>query len=170
MVVVRITDMELVELNRRTMNKKYIALMLIFPLLSVSMFIGKVNAEAPQIEIQEIKVKDTYSREEVYQIASLTADKYGISRHDLLITIDQESDFMQYAKGDNGSSLGACQIHKTNGISSDKRYDPVFCLDWTAKQFVAGKSRLWTGYRLCVLNEVIIHNGKKLECTATGIL
>jgi len=152
------------------MNKKYIALMLIFPLLSVSLFIGKVHAEAPNVEIQEIKVKDTYTREEVYQIARLTADKYGINRHDLLITIDQESNFVQYAKGDNGASLGACQIHKTNGISSDKRYDPVFCLDWTAKKFISGDARLWTGYRLCVLNETIYHDGERLKCTATGTL
>jgi len=152
------------------MNKKYIALLLIFPLLSVSLFIGKVNAEAPVIKVQEIEIKDNYSREEIYQMVILTADKYNINRHNLLITIDQESDFVQYAQGDNKKSLGACQIHDSNGIPSSKRYDPVYCLDWTAKQFVAGKSRLWTGYRLCVLDEVIIHNGKKLECTATGTL
>lgn len=152
------------------MNKKYIALFLIFPLLSVSMFFGKVSAEAPEQKLQDIPVKENYTREEVYKLAVLTAQEYGIKTHDLLITIDQESNFEQYANGDNGSSLGACQIHKTNGISSDKRYDPVFCLDWTAKQFVAGKSRLWTGYRLCVLNEVIIHNGERLKCAATGTL
>ena len=152
------------------MNKKYIALLLIFPLLSVSMFTGKVNAEAPVIKAQEIQVKDNYTREEVYQIALLTADKYNINRHNFLVTIDQESNFVQYAKGDNGKSLGACQIHDSNGIPSSKRYDPVYCLDWTAKQFISGKSRLWTGYRLCVLDEVIVHNGKKLECTATGTL
>lgn len=134
------------------------------------MFIGKVNAEAPQPELQDIPVKENYTRQEVYTLALLTAQKYGINQHNFLITIDQESNFEQYAKGDNGSSLGACQIHKTNGISSEKRYDPAFCLDWTAKQFVAGKSRLWTGYRLCVLNEIIYHEGKKLECTATGTL
>lgn len=148
------------------MNKKYIALFLIFPLLSVSMFFGKVEAEAPIIEAPI--VKDNYTREEVYQIALLTADKYNINRHNFLVTIDQESDFEQYAKGDSGSSLGACQIHSSNNIPSNKRYDPIFCLDWTAKQFISGKSRLWTGYRLCVLNETIIHNGTKLRCTATG--
>jgi hypothetical protein len=152
------------------MNKKLIALLLIFPLLSVSLFIGKVNAEAPVIKVQEIQVKENYTREEVYQIALLTADKYNINRHNFLVTIDQESNFEQYAKGDNGSSLGACQIHSSNNIPSNKRYDPIFCLDWTAKQFISGKSRLWTGYRLCVLNETIIHNGKRLACNATGTM
>lgn len=152
------------------MNKKYIALFLIFPLLSVSLFIGKVDAEAPKPELQDIPVKENYSRQEVYTLALLTAEKYGINTHDFLITIDQESNFEQYAKGDNGASLGACQIHSSNNVPSDKRYDPTFCLEWTAKQFISGKSRLWTGYRLCVLNETIIHNGKKLECTATGTL
>lgn len=152
------------------MNKKLLALLLSFSLLSVSLFIGKVNAEAPEQKLQDIPVKENYTREEVYELAVLTAKEYGINTHNFLVTIDQESDFEQYAKGDNGSSLGACQIHKTNDISSEKRYDPVFCLDWTAKQFISGKSRLWTGYRLCVLNETIIYNGVKLKCTATGTL
>ena len=152
------------------MNKKLLASVLSFSLLSVSFFIGNVEAEAPQPELQDIPVKENYTRQEVYTLALLTAEKYGINTHNFLITIDQESDFEQYARGDNGASLGACQIHSSNNVPTTKRNDPKFCLDWTARQFISGKSRLWTGYRLCVLNEVIIHNGKKLECTATGTL
>lgn len=161
--------MKLSELNRHNMIKKILASILVFPLLVIP-FMFKAEAEAPEQKLQDITVKENYTREEVYKLAVLTAKEYGINTHNLLITIDQESNFEQYAKGDSGSSLGACQIHSSNGVSSEKRYDPVFCLDWTAKQFIAGKSRLWTGYRLCVLNETIIHNGVKLECTATGTL
>ena len=152
------------------MNKKLLSFVLIFPLLLVSFSFGKVSAEAPEQKLQDIPVKVNYTREEVYELAILTAKEYGINIHNLLITIDQESNFEQYAKGDNSASLGACQIHSSNKIPADKRNDPKFCLDWTAKQFISGKARLWTGYRLCVLGEVITYNGEILKCTATGTL
>lgn len=132
--------------------------------------LANFQQEVPEQKLQDIPVKVNYTREEVYELAILTAKEYGINIHNLLITIDQESNFEQYAKGDNGASLGACQIHSSNKIPADKRNDPKFCLDWTAKQFISGKARLWTGYRLCVLGEVITYNGEILKCTATGTL
>ena len=71
------TDKAFQEQNLGTMNKKYIALLLIFPLLSVSMFTGKVNAEAPTEKMVE---KTEWTVEEVKSMVDYYADKHELSR------------------------------------------------------------------------------------------
>lgn len=157
------------------MNKKNIALFTLFPLLLVTCFIGNKEVKAPIVEkpydLNVVKtIKDNYNRYEVYNLAMYYADINGVPYHNMLITIDGESDFEQYAKGDGGKSLGACQIHQSNKIPTDKRYDPRFCLDFTAKKIASGQGRMWTAYRTCVLNETVIVNGEKIKCHGTGTL
>lgn len=144
--------------------------------LLVTSFVTKNVAESPVVEkpydMQVVfTVKENYTRYDVYHLAMYYADSYGIPYQDMLLTIDGESDFQQYAKGDGGKSLGACQIHSSNKIPTEKRNDPRFCLEWTAQKMSSGQARMWTAYRTCVLGEVVIDkNGNRILCHATGTL
>jgi len=148
--------MELVELNRRTMNKKYIALMLIFPLLSVSLFIGKVNAEAPVPEI-----KTEWSVQEIKSLVDYYADKHGLSRQVLHKVISCESQYNEQAvnwkdshrlsKGSHGVAqfsketfLGfAKQMDRTD---YDNPYNPNQALDVAAWAIKNGYGNQWSCY------------------------
>ena len=85
------------------MNKKYIALLLIFPLLSVSLFIGKVNAEAPTEKMVE---KTEWTVQEVKDLVDYYADMYGVSRQLLHKVVNCESSYNYKAVGDGGKSFG----------------------------------------------------------------
>ena len=76
------------------MNKKLIALLLIFPLLSVSLFIGKVNAEAPTENMVE---RTEWTVEEVKSMVDYYADKYELSRQVLHKVISCESQYNEKA-------------------------------------------------------------------------
>lgn len=110
----------------------------------ISNFICDKNvAETPVVEkpydMQVVlTVKENYTRYDVYNLAMYYADSYGIPYRHMLLTIDGESDFQQYAKGDGGKSLGPCQIHSSNKIPTEKRNDPRFCLEWTAQKMSSG--------------------------------
>lgn len=146
------------------MNKKLFAFILPLILL-VTYFIPKVEAESPT---PDIGYKENYTPVEVRQLAIYYADKYNVDTQSMLLTIDAESEFKQYAKGDGGKSKGACQIHDSNGIPTADRNNPRFCLDWTAQKIADGQARLWTGYKICVLHEKIYHDGKLLKCNSDG--
>jgi len=155
---------------------KYFIFIVVFCGLLVTSFVTKNVAETPVVEkpydMQVVlTVKENYTRYDVYNLALYYADSYGIPYQHMLLTIDGESDFQQYAKGDGGKSLGACQIHSSNKIPTEKRNDPRFCLEWTAQKISSGQARMWTAYRTCVLGEVVIDkNGKRILCHATGTL
>lgn len=143
--------------------------------LLVTSLVTKNLAESPTVEkpydMNVVKtIKDKYDRYDVYNLSMYYADQYGVPYKNMLLTIDGESNFEQYAKGDGGKSLGACQIHQSNKIPDNKRYDPRFCLDWTAQSISNGQGRKWTAYRTCVLKEKVYSNGKLIQCNATGML
>lgn len=156
------------------MIKKIISVACILTLLVIPFtFIKNVDAPVVQkpYDMNVVKtIKENYTRYDVYHLAMYYADMNGVPYHDMLVTIDGESDFNQHAKGDGGSSLGACQIHNSNKIPTDKRYDPRFCLDWTAKKIASGHGRMWTAYRTCVLGERVTTKLGVLTCNATGTL
>lgn len=135
-----------------------------------SFFVGTTSAKAPDvIDTPEVTViipkKATYTQDEVRVLVKFYADLYGISSVDMMRVVDEESDFLQYAKGDGGHSLGVCQIHSSNKIPDAKRYDPHWCLDWMAGKIANGQGRLWTAYRTCILGEVVRdRNGKQILC------
>lgn len=138
--------MKLAELNRRTMNKKYIALLLIFPLLSVSLFIGKVNAEAPTEPVVE---KTSWTVEEVKSMVDYYADKYGVSRQLMQKVVNCESSYNYKAVGDGGKSFGLSQIHKPShpSITYEESTNPDFALDFMASNISKGKGNMWTCWK-----------------------
>ena len=144
--MVRNTVLKLAELNRRTMNKKYIALLLIFPLLSVSLFIGKVNAEAPTEKMVE---KTEWTVQEVKDLVDYYADKHGLSRQVLHKVVNCESSYNYKAVGDGGKSFGLSQIHKPSHptITYEESTNPNFALDFMASNISKGKGKMWTCWR-----------------------
>jgi hypothetical protein len=112
--------------------------------------------------------KTVFTQQEVRELAIYYANTYKVNERAMLLTIDQESSFRQYANGDSGRSKGACQIHDSNKIPTSDRYNPEFCLNWTAQKIAQGQARMWTGYRICVLHEKVYHKGQLLKCTADG--
>lgn len=144
--MVRNTVLKLAELNRRTMNKKYIALLLIFPLLSVSLFIGKVNAEAPTEKMVE---KTEWTVQEVKDLVDYYADKYGVSRTTMQKVVNCESSYNYKAVGDGGKSFGLSQIHTPShpSITYKESTNPNFALDFMASNISKGKGNMWTCYR-----------------------
>ena len=129
------------------MNKKYIALMLIFPLLSVSLFFGKVHAEAPTLPPEPVKTEWTV--EEVKSMVDYYADKYGVSRQLMQKVVNCESSYNYKAVGDGGKSFGLSQIHKPSHptITYEESTNPDFALDFMASNISKGKGNMWTCYR-----------------------
>ena len=128
------------------MNKKLIALLLIFPLLSVSLFIGKVDAEAPTEKIVE---KTEWTVEEVKSMVDYYADKYSVSRNTMHKVVNCESSYNYKAVGDGGKSFGLSQIHKPShpSITYEESTNPDFALDFMASNISNGKGNMWTCYR-----------------------
>jgi len=139
------------------MNKKYIALILIFPLLSVSLFIGKVNAEAP-----EPVVKTDWTVQEVKDLVDYYADKNGVSRQLLHKVVKCESQYNYKAVNMRDShrlsqgSHGVGQFSKETFIGFSKQmgqeyyndpYNPEQALDVMSWAIKNGYGNHWTCYR-----------------------
>ena len=129
------------------MNKKYFALMLIFPLLSVSLFFVKVHAEAPTLPPEPVKTEWTV--EEIKSMVDYYADKYGVSRQLMQKVVNCESSYNYKAVGDGGKSFGLSQIHKPSHptITYEESTNPDFALDFMASNISKGKGNMWTCYR-----------------------
>ena len=139
------------------MNKKYIALLLIFPLLSVSMFIGKVHAEAP-----EPVIKTDWTVQEVKTLVDYYADKHGLSRQVLHKVISCESQYNYKAVNWKDShrlskgSHGVGQFSKETFLGFAKQmgrddydnpYNPNQALDVAAWAIKKGYGNHWSCYK-----------------------
>lgn len=131
--------------------------------------ITHVTAEAPKPEVLESVAdlqKSEYTPEDIITLIGIYAEQYGVDRRVMQQVVYHESSYNIKAKGDGGNSLGLSQIHLPShpSISSEDAYNPHFALSFLANKLSEGKGRMWTGYRLCELNEVIYHEGKRLYC------
>jgi len=128
------------------MNKKLLASVLSFSLLSVSFFIGNVEAEAPT----EVMVQKTeWTVEEIKSMVDYYADKYGVSRQLMQKVVNCESSYNYKAVGDGGKSFGLSQIHNPShpSITYKQSTNPDFALDFMASNISKGKGSMWTCYR-----------------------
>lgn len=148
-----------------------IAIILVFTAMSQ---ISKVTAEAPQLIIEDAIVdlqKEEYSDEDIITLISLYSKKYDVDEFVIKQVIWHESHYNEDAEGDfyNGryNSFGLSQIHLPShpNVSKQEATDPHFAIEFMAKNIKSGRGRMWTGYRLCINNETVIHQGKKLECS-----
>ena len=138
------------------MNKKYIALMLIFPLLSVSLFTGKVDAEAPTEKMVE---KTEWTVEEVKSMVDYYADKHGLSRQVLHKVVSCESQYNEKAyngKDKHANSIGSMGVaqfgkftfigfaEKMGRSDYDNPYNPNQALDVAAWAIKKGYGNHWS--------------------------
>ncbi len=89
------------------------------------------------------------SENELRSYAILKANEYGVSFHEMSVTIGCESSWNPKAIGDSGRSRGLAQIHAPSwdDISDDQAFDPYFSIDFMAKKFSEGQQDLWTCWR-----------------------
>jgi len=131
--------------------------------------ITRVTAEAPQHTVEDAIVslhKSEYSKEDIITLIGLYAEKYGVDRYTMQQVVYHESQYNVNAIGDNGMSHGLSQIHLPSHktVTKEEARDPHFALTFLAENLKAGRGRMWTAYRLCVQNEVIYYEGKRLYC------
>jgi len=135
--------------------------------------ISSVRAEAPQVNIDESIShlhEAEYSKEEIINLVGLYAAKYGVDEFVMQQVVFHESGYDPKNEGDyyNGkyNSFGLSQIHLPShpNVTREQAEDPHFALEFMAKNIKAGRGRMWTGYRLCILNETIIFKGQQLHC------
>lgn len=131
--------------------------------------ITHVKAEAPKYNVDEaIEAlhKVEYSEQDVINLIYLYSEKYGTDRHVIQQVIYHESHYRTYATGDYNNSFGVCQIFLPSHpeITKEMAKDPHFCIRFTIENIMKGQGRMWTGYRLCILNEHIVYEGKVLRC------
>lgn len=133
-----------------------------------------VTAEAPQpiiVDAIETLHKSEYTKEDIINLIGLYAEKYQVDEFVLRQVIWHESNYELNAKGDfydgQWNSFGLSQIHLPDhpNVSKEQATDPHFAIEFMAKNLKNGRGKMWTGYRLCILNETIIYKGKKLECS-----
>lgn len=139
------------------MNKKLFALLLVFPILSVSLFIGKAHAEAP-VPV----VKTEWTIQEVKDLVDYYADKHGLSRQVLHKVIACESQYNEKAVNWKDShklskgSHGVAQFSKETFIGFAKQmdrldyddpYNPNQALDVAAWAIKKGNGNHWSCYR-----------------------
>lgn len=143
--------------NCRIMKQKLLVLLAI-PLLLVTMFIGKVNAEAPVPEVPLIE-KTSWSKEEVKQIAVFYEKKYNVTN--LVKTVQCESQFKfdavnmqdshRLSKGSWGTAQFSKETFKHYAEEMETDYsdpmNPYQSLDVMGYMFSKGKQSHWSCYR-----------------------
>lgn len=90
-----------------------------------------------------------YSTTTAPDIIAAYAIHYGIPAGPLVATLRCESRFYSNAVGDNGSSFGVAQIHLPAhlDVSKAQALDPLWSIDWAAREFAQGRAYQWTCYR-----------------------
>lgn len=89
------------------------------------------------------------SRDELVAMAMADATAYHLNINHFVSTIACESNFVVDEVGDNGTSFGIVQIHLVAhpDVSKEEALDPIFALDWAARQWSIGNEKIWTCYR-----------------------
>ena len=141
------------------MKKILIAFALIFPLLSISLFLGKVSAEAPIDPPKEIKT--SWTIEEVKVMVDYYADMHGVSRTTMHKVVKCESGYnykavnMQDSHKLSQGSHGVAQFSRETFIGFAKQmhkyytdpYNPEQALDVAAWAISKGYGNHWSCFR-----------------------
>lgn len=90
-----------------------------------------------------------YASSTAESIIVATAIHYGISGKEFLGTLQCESGLNKNAVGDHDTSFGVAQIHLPahKDISKEQALDPMWAIDWSARQFAAHNEKIWTCWR-----------------------
>lgn len=112
----------------------------------------------PALAAQLPPVPVVYSTTIASVIIEAYAVRYGIPAAPLIATLACESNFNSDAVGDKGTSYGVAQIHLPAhpDITKEQALDPFWAIDWTARQFKAGKANMWSCYKQITARDVAI--------------
>jgi len=150
----------------KTLIKMIVVFIIVFIATSQ---ITRVTAEAPQPIVEEaIETlhKSEYTKEDIINLISVYSEKYQVNEFTVKQVIWHESHYDRFDVGDDGHAFGLAQINNIYhpNITKEQAQDPNFAIDFMAKNIKNGKGSMWTGYRVCILNEVIIYRGKQIVC------
>ncbi len=153
------------------------------PAILLIMFTNTAVAQAP-IPVAPLVEKTTWTDKEVRELAEIYAKKWEIKQNDFLLVVWNESHFKAGAhnktdshknsKGSHGPAQFASGTFRDNASEMFKKglttklytdmYNPEQAFDVMGYMIANKKGRAWTGYRTCVLHEVIIYKGKQIKC------
>jgi len=90
-----------------------------------------------------------YSTSTAPAIIEAYAAKYGTPAAPLVATLNCESHFAADRVGDHGTSFGVAQIHLPAhpDITKEQALDPMWAVDYAAREFAAGNAGQWTCYK-----------------------
>lgn len=108
---------------------------------------------APETAYNAIS-EDFMSKTDIMALIIETADKYGVSAHEMAATISCESDFIVTAANptdSDGGSWGIAQINIGSDahphITKEQAFDPYFAIDFMASEFAKGNQWKWTCWK-----------------------
>lgn len=123
-------------------------------LLGLGLIFPQANAEAPIVVETPLPGVST-----IETMISSFAHEYGVNERILRATLACESENLTYngqskikdPSGPNGreDSWGYAQIHLPSHpyVSREEALDPVFAIDFAAREFSKGNAWMWTCYR-----------------------
>lgn len=131
--------------------------------------ITRVRAEAPQPIVEDAIAtlhKSDYTQGDIINLIALYSEKYQVNEFTVKQVVWHESHYNRFDIGDDGHAFGLAQINNVYhpNISKEQAQDPHFALDFIAKNIKDGNGKMWTGYRVCILNERVIYRGKQIVC------
>lgn len=124
------------------MSKIWIKIAIVLALL-FTIYIGKANAvNAPAPKLEELSIPE---------LITLFSTQYDVSYTEMYKTIECETRFRNiqsqiFTDGKQEESYGIVQIHLPSNptISKQQALDPIYSVEFMAKQFSKGKQRNWT--------------------------
>jgi len=107
-----------------------------------------VFAQAPVVP-PEARIKPVEPVLSVNELITASAKKYSVQRQIIANVINCESTSKVNAVGDGGRSFGLVQIFLPAHpeISKEQALDPVFAVDYLAKELSLGRGSAWTCFR-----------------------
>jgi soluble lytic murein transglycosylase-like protein len=84
----------------------------------------------------------------VKALIALSSAKYGLDARIVASVVECESGGNPVAIGDHGTSFGIAQIHLIAhpNITKTQAFDPVFAIDYMAREISLGNGSMWTCY------------------------
>jgi len=97
----------------------------------------------------EARIKPVEPVLSVDELITASSIKYSVKRKIIADVINCESEGKTDAVGDNGRSFGLVQIFLPAhpNISKKQALDPVFAVDYLAKELSVGHGSAWSCYR-----------------------
>ena len=164
------------------MNKKQ-TIFCVFLILSIILTIWNNTQDIKAVEQPIIATKidrseDFSDKRYIAQLVNEYADYYGVSRHamQLIVANESEYDFKAHNPKDGRSGCQAWGLVQFNtcymgkGMKVEDMKNPHYALDVLARKIAHGNGTAWTTYRTCINKEVIIHNGKQIECDESKVI